>query len=191
MKFVAGVIVTLVVLGAGLVAYAAATGLSSHATPGAFETRVARGIRSIAIPRSADNLENPVPDSADAISDGLAHFADHCATCHADNGSGDAEIGRGLYPKPPDMRTAVTQNLTDGELFYIIENGVRFTGMPAFGTGKKEDEDASWRLVRFIRHLPHLTAAELDRMQSLNPQSPEEIRRQIKEEEFLNGGLDK
>ena len=191
MKFVAGVIVTLVVLGAGLVAYAAATGLSSHATPGAFETRVARGIRSIAIPRSADNLENPVPDSADAISDGLAHFADHCATCHADNGSGDAEIGRGLYPKPPDMRSDVTQRLTDGELFYIIENGVRFTGMPAFGTGKKEDEDASWRLVRFIRHLPHLTAAELDRMQSLNPQSPEEIRRQITEEEFLNGGSDK
>lgn len=191
MKFIAGVVVTLVVLGVGVVGYAAATGLASHATPGAFETRIARGIRSIAIPRSAQNRANPVPDSADAIDDGLAHFADHCATCHADNGSGDAEIGRGLYPKPPDMRSDVTQRLTDGELFYIIENGVRFTGMPAFGTGKKEDEDASWRLVRFIRHLPHLTAAELDRMQSLNPQSPEEIRRQITEEEFLNGGSDK
>jgi mono/diheme cytochrome c family protein len=188
MKFIAILVIVIVLVGAGIVAYAAATGLSSRAQPGAIETRVARAVRSWAIPRSARDRPNPVPASADAVEDGLAHFADHCATCHANDGSGNSEIGRGLYPRPPDMRTAVTQQLTDGELFYIIENGVRFTGMPAFGTGRAEDEDASWRLVRFIRHLPQLTPAEVDRMQSLNPQSPEAIREQIKEEEFLNGG---
>ena len=46
---------------------------------------------------------------------------------------GETLIGRGLYPKPPDMTAGGTQQLTDGELYTIIENGVRFTGMPAFG----------------------------------------------------------
>ena len=101
----------------------------------------------------------------------MAHFADHCAFCHANDGSGSSEIGRGLYPKPPDMRAAATQGLTDGELFYIIENGVRFTGMPAFGTGKEDaaGEKLAWQLVLFIRHLPRITDEEISRMKQLNP----------------------
>ena len=62
------------------------------------------------------------------IAEGRDHFADHCATCHANDGSGNTEMGRGLYPKAPDMRLPATQNLSDAELFYIIENGVRLTG---------------------------------------------------------------
>jgi hypothetical protein len=86
------------------------------------------------------------------------------------------------------MRQVVTQNLTDGELFWIIENGIRFTGMPAWSTGTKEGEEASWHLVHFIRRLPKLTPEELEEMESLNPKSPAEIRQQIEEEEFLKGG---
>jgi hypothetical protein len=76
-----------------------------------------------------------------------------------------------LFPKPPDMRAAATQSLTDGEIFYIIENGVRFTGMPAFGTGKPDPagEKQVWQLVRFIRHVPRITPDEIDWMKSLNP----------------------
>ena len=77
--------------------------------------------------------------------------------------------------------------MTDGELFYIIENGVRFTGMPAFATGTAEGEEESWKLVHFIRRLPRLSAPELERMKELNPRSPEEIRHEIAEEEFLRG----
>jgi hypothetical protein len=69
------------------------------------------------------------------------------------------------------MRAAATQSLTDGEIFYIIENGIRFTGMPAFGTGKPDPagEKQVWQLVRFIRHVPRITPDEIDRMKSLNP----------------------
>jgi hypothetical protein len=69
------------------------------------------------------------------------------------------------------MRAAATQNLTDGEIFYIIENGVRFTGMPAFGTGKPDPdgEKQTWQLVRFIRHVPQITPDEIDWMKTLNP----------------------
>ena len=92
--------------------------------------------------------------------------------CHANDGSSmKTAIGNGLYPKPPDLRADLTQGLTDGELFYIIENGVRFTGMPAFGTGKPDPagDRQVWQLVYFIRHLPHITPAELEWMESLNP----------------------
>jgi mono/diheme cytochrome c family protein len=65
----------------------------------------------------------------------MEHFADHCASCHANDGSGDTELGRNLWPKAPDMRAAPTQRLTDASCFYIIEHGVRFTGMPAWSTG--------------------------------------------------------
>src|SRR5215204_5096493 len=84
----------------------------------------------------------------------MAHFADHCAVCHGNDGRGDTEMGRGLYPKAPDMRLDATQQLSDGELFYIIEHGIRFTGMPGWRTGTTAGEESSWHLVRFIRHLP-------------------------------------
>src|SRR5688572_8432229 len=131
--------------------YLRGTGLDSRAEPGAFETRIARAARRLAIPAASRTMPNPVPTSAAAVSAGMAHFADHCAVCHANDGSGDTEMGRGLYPKAPDMRRAPTQQLSDGELFYIIERGIRFTGMPAWSTGTEAGEESSWHLVHFIQ----------------------------------------
>jgi mono/diheme cytochrome c family protein len=119
--------------------------------------------------------------------EGLEHFADHCAVCHANDGSGATDFGRSLFPPAPDLRADPTQGLTDGELFYIIENGIRFTGMPAFGTGAAEGEAESWKLVHFIRHLPRLTGEQRAHMETLNPRSPVEIRQEIEEERFLRG----
>lgn len=120
----------------------------------------------------------------------MSHFADHCASCHGNDGSGATQIGRNLYPKAPDMRLAATQTLSDGELFYIIENGVRFTGMPAWSTGTLEGAEATWHLVRFIRHLPALTPEELREMDALNPKTPSELEEETKDREFLNGTTD-
>lgn len=176
-----------VLLAAAGIGYVMATGLSARAQPGALETRLARAVRALAIPREIRLKANPVPKSADATTDGLNHFADHCASCHANDGSGKTEMGENLFPKAPDMRQPPTQQLTDGELFYIIENGVRFTGMPAWSTATPEGEQASWNLVHFIRTLPTLTKEQLEQMEALNPRPPEEIRQQIEEERFLKG----
>jgi mono/diheme cytochrome c family protein len=165
-----------------------ATGLSARPRPGVLETRLARTVRSLAVPRAAKSRPNPVPDSRETLESGMRHFADHCAMCHANDGSGSAEMGQHLFPPPPDMRAAPTQALTDGELFYVIENGVRFTGMPAFATGDAEGEQASWELVRFIRRLPTLSADDVARMEKMNPRSPDEIRQEIEDEQFLQGG---
>lgn len=159
-------------------------GISAKNPPGRIESAAARLLRSAAIPRAARIRANPIATTPDTVASGMRHFADHCAGCHANNGSGDTEIGRGLYPRAPDMRTGSTQSLSDGELFHIIENGVRLTGMPAWGTGSPESERASWTLVQFIRHLPALTTTELSEMERLNPKGPDE---RIDPDAFLEG----
>ena len=94
-------------------------------------------------------------------------------------------LGRGLYPKPPDLRLPESQKLSDGELFWVIENGVRFTGMPAFSNPGSQDD--SWKLVQFIRHLPRLTAEEGIEMERNNPKSPADRLEEQQENDFLNG----
>ena len=161
-------------------------GFSARDQPSALETYVARTARSMAVPSRAKSEKNLFAGSPELIAEGRAHFADHCAICHANNGSGNTEIGRNLYPKAPDMRLPQTQNLTDGELYYTIHNGIRLTGMPAWGTDEK-DED-SWKLVLFIRHLPKLTPTEEREMEALNPKGPGEKQEEQEEEQFLNEG---
>ena len=96
-------------------------------------------------------------------------------------------MGNGLFPRAPDMRGRATQELTDGEIFYVIEHGVRFTGMPAWSTGTIEGEEGSWHLVNFIRRLPDLTEDDIAEMAAMNPRPPAEIRQEIEAERFLSG----
>lgn len=180
----------LLVATVGLYAFVNGHGFDARGTPGALETAVALRLRRAAIPSEARNRTNPEPLSEENFRYGLAHFADHCSTCHANDGSGDTDFGRGMYPKPPDMRLARTQDLTDGELFYIIERGVPLTGMPGFGTGTRDGEAATWHLVQFVRRLPKLTDEELEHMAELNPMSVEAWLQRLEEEEFLRGGGD-
>ena len=186
-----GVLLAIVILIA-LIAIAAGSvlhdGVSSRAKPTALETMMAREIRHMAIPARARSMQNSAAETQESLRDARLHFADHCAICHANDGSGQSMIGSGLYPKPPDLRLPETQNLTDGELFWIIENGVRFTGMPAFSNGGEHGGmQGSWKLVHFIRHLPHLTAAERIEMERYNPKGPDDRAEERQENDFLNG----
>ena len=171
----------------GAVVFVKNTGLSARATPGPIETAVARRLRALAVPRDYASLANPLVRNEESVRNGMAHYADHCATCHANDGSGNTEMGKGLFPPAPDMRQSATQDLSDGALFYIIEHGVRFTGMPAWGDGTVERKEDSWHLVNFIRHLPKLTARELEEMAAMNPRPPAEVREEIEAERFLRG----
>lgn len=171
-------------------AWLISTGLSARDSPGAFETRFARKVHRLAIPSSARNLSNPMQSSRELLVEARRHFADHCASCHGNDGSGMTEMGQKLNPRAPDMRAAETQNLSDGELYYIIENGVRFTGMPAWGTGGTNDHD-TWHLVLFIRHLPNMTNQDMQDMQNSNPRSPAEMKEEELENEFLNNAPEK
>ena len=175
------------VLGSAIAYSIVSGGLSAHDEPSRVEEVLARAMRRWATPQAMRNRPNPVQPTPDVINQALGHYADHCATCHANDGSGDTEIGRGLYPRVPDMRATNTQSLTDGELFSIIEHGIRLTGMPAWGNGTPESERDSWGLVHFVRRLPKLTPEEIERMESLNPKTPAQFKEDEETRRFLQG----
>jgi len=187
LKAIAIVLFALVVLLLGAAVLLFRGGISAKLEPTRFEEAVARRLLRAGIPRAARDLRSPIAPTKEAVAGGQAHFADHCALCHANDGSGRTEMGRNLYPRAPDLRLLQTQDLTDGELFYIIENGIRLTGMPGFGDGSEESKMESWRLVAFVRHLPRLAPGEKLEMERLNPKSPEEWREMQENEEFLQG----
>lgn len=143
-------------------------GFSARGTPSFLEALAATTARSLSLPSTYRQLHNPLAASPD-------------------DGSGDTLFGKGLYPKPPDMRKGGTQNKGDGELYYIIENGVRLSGMPAFGEHAGTEDAETWRLVIFIRHLPQITTGELHAMNKLNPKTEADRAEEQQEEEFLNG----
>jgi mono/diheme cytochrome c family protein len=161
-------------------------GFSARSQPSALEAAAAGFARRLAVPAAARSLTNPQPATAENLREGMEHFADHCAICHANNGSGDTSLGRNMYPKPPDMRGPGTQTKSDGELYFVIQNGVRLTGMPGFGAPGRTDDASTWNLVHFIRHLPRLTPEEEARMKALNPISPEEWKERQEADDFLN-----
>jgi mono/diheme cytochrome c family protein len=162
------------------------SGYSTRQTPSRAERWIAHMAFSAALPANAKTRANPLPNAPELLAEARAHWADHCASCHANDGSGDTVMAKNMYPPPPDMRRPETQQRSDGELFYIIQNGVRLTGMPAWGTPGQDDAD-SWKLVHFIRHLPHLTFEERKEMEKLNPKSPEDRAEEEQEERFLRG----
>jgi mono/diheme cytochrome c family protein len=166
-KIIISVISTILVIAAiigGFLIYIRGTGFSARAEPSWMERVMARNARKIATPADAKSLKNPrEQQSSEMIAEADEHFVEHCAICHGVDGHGDTTIGRNLYPKVPDMTQQDTQQLSDGELYYIIFNGIRLTGMPAWGSEDKPE--AIWDLVALIRRLPKLSPEELKRLQ--------------------------
>jgi cytochrome c553 len=162
-------------------------GFSAHDEPTRIEASFARTFRHWATPADLRGATNPLPLTPAVLAEARAHWADHCATCHGNDGKGKTEIGEHLYPHAPDMTLRETQALSDGELFAIIENGIRLTGMPGWGNGTAESGYGSWGLVHFIRHLRELTPEEIAEMEALNPKTPEEWEQMQAEQAFLSG----
>jgi predicted CXXCH cytochrome family protein len=148
------VLLAIAILAAGYGWSVLRRGFSAADQPSALESVVSRSVRNLGIPSHARNEKNPWTGTPDTLQQARDDFVNHCAGCHGKDGDGRSGIGPNLYPKAPDLRQPKTQNLTDGEIHYIIQNGVRLTGMPALGnTHSTQDDNAAWRLVLFVRSL--------------------------------------
>jgi mono/diheme cytochrome c family protein len=156
---------------AGLLAFARA-GISARTEPAPLEAWAARSARHLLVPDAARARANPAEASATALDRAGDHYADHCAICHGRDGRGDTRLGRGLHPRVPDLTRDETQRLSDGELFWIIENGVRLTGMPAWGEETPDDDGHAWELVHWIRRLAKLTPEEIEAMEKPEAGAP-------------------
>ena len=135
-------------------------GFRATSTPSAFETVAARSVRDFAIPGAERHKTNPDADDWTAIQQGREDFLARCASCHGVDARGRTPIGANVYPRVPDLRSDSTQNLSDGEIHYIIENGVQLTGMPAMASPHRESAAESWKLVAYIRSLRTPTREE-------------------------------
>ena len=173
MRFLRDALITLIVLGIAIAVLAYSRvrggGFSADAEPGTFERSIATRLLRLSIPADADRQQNPFATDPNAWRSSVDHFQDHCATCHGQNGRGTTEMGKNMYPKVPDLADARIQSLSDGALFYIIQNGVRWTGMPAW-KGEHTPEE-TWRLVSFVRKMPSLTPQEIESLKA--PAEPE------------------
>ncbi len=143
------VVVLLLAATGVLVIYAKTRGFTAKARPSAPERFIAERLLALSYPVAAKSLQNPLQPTPENVGRGERHYRHDCAVCHGDDGAGKTEIGQGLYPKVPNLRHE--DDLTDGQLFFIIKNGVRFTGMP----GWNDPDEEIWSMVLYIRDLPH------------------------------------
>src|ERR1700733_8947522 len=135
-------------------------GFRATSTPSTFETVAARSVRDFAIPGSERQKANPYVNDSLSIQQGREDFLTRCASCHGVDARGRTPIGANVYPRVPDLHSDATQNLTDGEIHYIIKNGIQLTGMPAMVSSSGDSAVESWKLVSYIRNLRPLTSGE-------------------------------
>ena len=141
-----------IVIAAGLVDFSAAK------LPGRLEERLATFALNRSIERRAPKVANPLARSSEAAAAGLALFKTHCVACHGAPGVDPTEGGASLNPPAPGLTLKRVQARSDGELKWIVSNGIRMTGMPAFGASRSEEE--VWQLVAALRRLPRLSPEE-------------------------------
>lgn len=160
MKFLSGMLTAWILLAvvAGAVVFTGAFNPAAVAPPSALEKRFAGFALDRAVARRAPKGANPLASSPAMAGAALGHYREMCVTCHGAPGVDASEAGVGLNPPAPDLTLARVQRRTDGELFWIVKNGVRMTGMPAFGP--THDDHEIWKIVAFLRHLPELTPQE-------------------------------
>src|SRR5579859_7320690 len=138
---------------AGAAALLIHRGFRATTQPTAFEAVVARSIRDFAIPGAESRRTNPLRGTPQDLAEGRDDFLARCQSCHGRDGKGETPMGQGLYPRVPDLTSARSQSLTDGELHYIIQNGVQLTGMPGWSDARATSRDEIWKLVLYLRSL--------------------------------------
>jgi hypothetical protein len=135
---------------AGLVVLMCLTGCKASA-PGRIESEIIQSAKEVTI--GGKDLQNPLPGTPEVIAEGVKHFRGHCGVCHGNDGQNTGvPFAEKTSPKVADLASKAVQDFTDGQLKWIIENGIRFSGMPSW-KGILDDKEM-WALVHFIRHLP-------------------------------------
>ena len=132
-------------------------GCTADKHPSQEETSLANAAKDVTIPLEAGKMKNPLPETDEVVSQGQEVFLGSCAQCHGADARGDTNIGRNMNPPAMDLTSTHVQHWSDAELFWIIQNGVRLTGMPSWKSSISDND--TWKLAHFIHNLPRLNAA--------------------------------
>jgi mono/diheme cytochrome c family protein len=145
-----GVLVLVIVVA---VAAASQFSLSALPEPGQLETSLANRAKHYLVRRSSrEGIPPPPADRQASIKEGDVLFGTECAACHGLTGHNPTDAGRWMYPRAADLTSREVQSYSDREVYWIIKNGIRLSGMPAFG--KVESDEHIWNLVHYVRTLP-------------------------------------
>ncbi len=109
--------------------------------------------------------------TGEQVSEGFRDYEAMCVVCHAAPGKERSSASKGMNPQPPLLADAATR-WQSNELFWIIKNGVKMTGMPAFGLTHSDEE--IWDIVGFVRQLPQISAEEYEQLREKFSSSLEE-----------------
>lgn len=156
MKITISILAILLLAGAGI--FATQFNLSANPDPGRFEARIATMGKHWFVSRSA--RQHPVSEpasGASSLDSGGMTFNGDCAFCHGQDGTTPTDVGLAMYPRVPSLASPEVQQWSDAELFWIIKNGNRYTGMGAFG--KTLSDIQIWDLVRYVRSLRNAAPA--------------------------------
>ncbi|MBZ5564397.1 MAG: c-type cytochrome [Acidobacteriia bacterium] len=154
------------------------SGCTAHKRPSDAEKILANVAKDIVIPIEAEDLRNPLPLTPAAVGEGRQTYMQSCAVCHGADGHGQTSLGQAMYPPAMDLTSPHVQHWDDGELYWIIQNGVRLTGMPSWKGILSEEE--MWGLVHFIRQLPNPTLVHVTRTE-------EEVKVKTRDESIAKG----
>lgn len=137
---------------AAIVYWIVTRSISALPEPGPLETRIFTIVRNGYIHKAAVHSYSKVPlgDPAE-ISAGQGLFSMACASCHGSDGRSPTNIGKAMYPRCPDLGSPEIQRLSNPELFWVVKNGIRFSGMPGFGNTLSDDE--IWQATYYVRSL--------------------------------------
>jgi len=152
MKLPTIVLLLILVLVVGALILAAQFNLSAVPEPSHLEARLALNARRRIISREVRN--HPVaeiPAGPDTLGSAGMTFNGDCAFCHGQDGKTPTDVGQGMYPRAPSLASPEVQQWSDAELFWIIRNGNRYTGMGGFG--KSLSDQQIWELVHYVRSL--------------------------------------
>jgi|SRR5579875_926650 len=152
---------------------------TAHKKPSPIERTLANMAKDVVIPLEAHNLKDPVPPGEKAIQEGQQVYLQSCALCHGTDGHGYTSLGRSMYPPAMDLTSPHVQHWTDADLYWIIQNGIRLTGMPSWSSSISESD--TWKLAQFIHALPQLDAerATAGPANAVPPSAPEQKRELI------------
>lgn len=129
----------------------------SAAKPAAdWEEWVLETVRERSVEKRAQGITVPALGSEAQVLKGFQVFRSQCVTCHGAPGVGPDDFAMGLYPMPPSLGNESVQRESDAELFWIVQHGLKHTGMPGFGMSLSEED--MWHVVAFLRRLPALDA---------------------------------
>ncbi|HKX27852.1 MAG TPA: cytochrome c [Blastocatellia bacterium] len=102
-------------------------------------------------PASAKKLKSPLNAETEVIEAGKQLFNKHCAVCHGPDGQAKTKVAATMKPKPTDLTAKAMHGITDGEIYWVVTNGIKTSGMPAYKV--KTNDTQRWQMTLYVKHL--------------------------------------